>query len=519
MVGMKLVGILGASCVAYTAFLSAQSGAVASPIEGNKAPEAALSAVAGQAWSTDLKFGRYDAAINQLTGVLSVPTLGDEQRAVALINRGLARQQLKQYKAAVADYSAALKTDALSSKTRSVVIYNRGIAYQKLKRQALAIEDFTNALYLDVEFSHAYYGRGRLMQEVGRHEFALADFKMAMKYNHPSPHLPFYGQALAYQSTQQKAKARRALSRALLLQPNFKPALDKYAELTGKPYRATGVTQPARKVSPVVAKRGSSVSSQNRQAATQAQQSASLNLPKAVAPTQEMMAATGSAEKFVAVDPIVTGSISKAALTANKPVETKLPFRYPGMVGLTKPVPTMKMPAALTDLRPEAEAKTRLSAGASNSESLTNQVSTSAELTENAAENSARTRVAYLGNSADVGLGNGASSDAADTQKVSAPAQDITPDRVEADQQLSGWFIQLNAQRSEEAAKEVWQKYQAKYKRALRGTKVVYQRADLGDKGIYWRIRLGSYDGRKAAAKKCRRLKRSGLRCFVVKAG
>ncbi len=519
MIGMKLVGILGASCVAYTAFLSAQSGAVASPIEAKEAPESALSAVAGQAWSTDLKFGRYDAAINQLTGVLTAPSLGDEQRAVALINRGLARQQLKQYKAAVADYTAALKADALSSKTRAGVIYNRGIAYQKLKRQALAIEDFTNALYLDVEFSHAYYGRGRLMQEVGRHEFALADFKMAMKYNHPSPHLPFYGQALAYQSTQQKAKARRALSRALLLKPNFKPALDKYAEITGKPYRAAGTAQSAPKASPVIAKRGSSASSKNQAAAPQVSQSASLNLPKAVAPTPEMMAATGTAEKFVAVDPIVTGSISKAVQTASKPIETKLPFRYPGMVGLTKPVPAMKMPVAMTDLRPEAEAKVRKNASASTSDTLTNQVGTSAELTENASENSARTRVAYLGNSSGVALNDGATSETADTQKASAPAPDIAPDRVEPVQQLSGWFIQLNAQRTEDAAKQVWQKYQSKYKRALQGTNVVYQRADLGDKGIYWRIRLGSYDGRKAAAKKCRRVKRSGMRCFVVRAG
>ena len=77
----------------------------------------------------------------------------------------------------------------------------------------------------------------------------------------------------------------------------------------------------------------------------------------------------------------------------------------------------------------------------------------------------------------------------------------------------------MNAQRSQDAAKEVWQKYQSKYARALRGTNVVYQRADLGDKGIYWRVRLGAYQARSAAAKKCRRLKRSGLRCFVVKAG
>ena len=516
MIGMKLVGILGASCVAYAVLLSAQSGAVASTIEGEKATKAAISSASGHAWSTDLKFGRYEAAIKQLDRALSDPKLDEEQRAVALINRGLARQQLKQYKQAVADYSAALKEDALAPKTRAVVVYNRGIAHQKLKRQALAIEDFTNALYLDVEFAHAYYGRGRLMQEVGRHEFALADFRMAMKYHHPSPHLPFYGQALAYQSTHQPAKARKALSRALLIKPDFKPALDKYAELTGKPYTTQRATVPASKVSPIIAKRSSNSITTNRASTAQMAKLSGNKLPKAIAPTADMLADAGSSQKFVAVDPIITGSISKDIQTGKEPVSTKLPFRYPGMVGATKPVPAMQPRVALTDLRPQAQS----SASAQNQEetTLNESTSTSAQTAETASDNSARTRVAYLGNAPTV-LGQPAEREPADSTKVSASPDQSQPEADQPEEQLRGWFIQLNAQRSQDAAKEVWQKYQSKYDRALRGTNVVYQRADLGDKGIYWRVRLGAYQARSAAAKKCRRLKRSGLRCFVVKAG
>ncbi|MCP5076166.1 MAG: hypothetical protein GY947_23080 [Rhodobacteraceae bacterium] len=491
---------------------------MASTIEGEKAPKTAISSASGHAWSTDLKFGRYKAAINQLDSALRAGKLDEEQRAVALINRGLAHQQLKQYKQAVADYSAALKADALATKTRAVVVYNRGIAHQKLRRQALAIEDFTNALYLDVEFAHAYYGRGRLMQEVGRHEFALADFRMAMKYHHPSPHLPFYGQALAYHSTQQTAKARKALSRALLIKPNFKPALDKYAELTGKPYNSRRMVQPASKISPIIAKRSSKSITSNRASTGEIAKLSGNNLPKAVAPTAEMLAAAGTSEKFVAVDPIVTGSISKSAQTGKQPVETKLPFRYPGMVGATKPVPAMTPRAALTDLRPQAESQQKTSELTSQTE-LVNEVRVTSQTTETATDNSVRTRVAYLGGSTDVGLGSTTEREPSESAKVSVSAQQPVPDAAQPDEQLRGWFIQLNAQRSEDAAKEVWQKYKSKYGRALRGTNVVYQRADLGDKGIYWRVRLGSYKGRNAAAKKCRRLKRSGLRCFVVKAG
>ncbi|MEM8687529.1 MAG: SPOR domain-containing protein [Pseudomonadota bacterium] len=473
---------------------------MASPIEGEKAPKAAVSAASKKAWSTDLKFGRYKAAITALDAALSAKDLDDEQRAVALINRGLALQQLKKYKQAVRDYSAALKFDALAAKTRATVIYNRGIAYHKLKRAALAIEDFTNALYLNVEFSHAYYARGRLMQEVGRHEFALADFKMAMKYHYPSPHLPFYGQALAYQSTQQKAKARKALSRALLLKPDFKPALDRYAELTGTPYSANGFVLPASKISPIIAKRETAVKS--RVAARNGRsQKAQGDLPKAVAPTPELMAAAGGAEKLVGVDPIVTGSIPKAVQTAQKPVETKLPFRYPGMVGATKPVPTKTPKMVMTDLRPQAQKKAKNAAGPVILDPAQTTISEPpAEIT---AQPGAGTQLASLGGAGEL------SSDA------TAPEQSPETET----EQLTGWFIQLNAQRSEDAAKQVWEKYKAKYGRALKGTQVVYQRADLGDKGIYWRVRLGAYDDRSSAHKKCRWLKRSGLRCFVVRAG
>ena len=496
---MKLVGILGASCVACTALLSSQGGVVASPIEGEKAPKAADSAASGQAWNTDLKFGRYEAAIAALDAALSSKDLAEEQRAVALINRGLALQQLKKYKQAVRDYSAALKFDALAAKTRATVIYNRGIAYHKMKRAALAIEDFTNALYLNVEFSHAYYARGRLMQEVGRHEFALADFKMAMKYHYPSPHLPFYGQALAYQSTQQKAKARKALSRALLLKPDFKPALDRYAELTGTPYSAKGFALPASKISPIIAKQETTASQQSA-ARTSLSQKTLASLPKAVAPTPEMMAAAGGAGKLAGVDPIITGSTPKTVQTAQKPVETKLPFRYPGMVGVTKPVPTKTPKMIMTDLRPQAQEKAKTAGPVILDPKPT---SVSAQTSDISAQPGLGTQIASLGGAADV------ASDAS-TSSQSNEAET---------QQLTGWFIQLNAQRSEDAAKQVWEKYKAKYGRALKDTQVVYQRADLGDKGIYWRVRLGAYDDRSAASKKCRRLKRSGLRCFVVRAG
>ena len=311
--------------------------------------------------------------------------------------------------------------------------------------------------------------------------------------------MPFYGQALAYQSTQQKAKARKALSRALLLKPDFKPALDRYAELTGTPYNAKSLVLPASKISPIIAKRETAAKPQIA-ARTSLSQKTLASLPKAVAPTQEMMAAAGGVEKLVGADSIITGSTPKAVQTAQKPVETKLPFRYPGMVGTTKPVPAKTPKMVMTDLRPQAQEKAKNAGPVILDPKHTSLSEQPAEIT---AQSGGGTQVASLGGASDI------SSDASNSDQSSEAET----------QQLTGWFIQLNAQRSEDAAKQVWEKYKAKYGRALKGTQVVYQRADLGEKGIYWRVRLGAYDDRSSAHKKCRRLKRSGLRCFVVKAG
>ena len=279
---MKLVRIVGASFVACTALLSVQGGAVAVESKGG---DAAAKRAASASWNGDIRSGKYASAIAKLNKILTDKTLSDEQKAMAHINRGLARQQLKQFKKAVADYSKALALNAMSNKTRAIVIYNRGIAHQKLKRQARAIDDFTNALYLDVEFAHAYYGRARLMHEVGRYEFALADFAKAMKYRHPAAHLPFYGQALAFQATHQSAKAKRALSRALLLKPNFKPALERYKEIAGVAFNPRKLVLPATKLK-----------------AAEATPSAGKKLPEPKAPPADLMKVSAAAETPEALD-------------------------------------------------------------------------------------------------------------------------------------------------------------------------------------------------------------------------
>jgi tetratricopeptide (TPR) repeat protein len=197
---------------------------------------AATAAVAGvqaaENSSVDLAAAAYRAltegdrigAIARYSEAIESRELPTDALANALLNRALAYQQTGQYQDAVDDYAAALRIDALSAKLRATALYNRGLAYQKLARPALAIEDFTSALFLDSEFSYCYYSRGIALRDSGQYLFALSDFEKARRYNHPQPHLVYYGEALVYEALKRPDEAAKSLRKALALKPDFVPA-------------------------------------------------------------------------------------------------------------------------------------------------------------------------------------------------------------------------------------------------------------------------------------------------------
>ena len=180
-----------------------------------------------------LSSGDKAKAIAEYSEAIESRDLPADLLANALLNRGLAYQQSAQYQDAIDDYAAALRIDALSAKLRATALYNRGLAYQKVDRPALAIEDFTSALFLDSEFSYCYYSRGIALRDSGQYLFALSDFEKARRYNHPQPHLVYYGEALVYEALKRPEEAAKSLRKALALKPDFVPAKQHLSSLGG----------------------------------------------------------------------------------------------------------------------------------------------------------------------------------------------------------------------------------------------------------------------------------------------
>jgi tetratricopeptide (TPR) repeat protein len=251
--------------------------------------------IAAQAYKA-LVAGDQKTAIGAYSQAIESQDLPTEVLANALLNRGLAYQQLGEHQEAIDDYTAALRLDAMSAEMRATALYNRGLSQQKLPNLSAAVEDYTSALFLDPTFAHAYYGRGNALRESGQFLFALSDYEKATRYHHPNAAYVYYAEALTYESLKRPNNVRKSLERAIAANPRFTQAVDKLASL-----QRSVVAKP----SIVAAVGGGQVTVRKP------------DLPKAVEPSTELMGETES-------DPILTAAVSVPA-----PILPKIVDRVP----------------------------------------------------------------------------------------------------------------------------------------------------------------------------------------------
>jgi tetratricopeptide (TPR) repeat protein len=251
--------------------------------------------IAAQAYQA-LAAGDQKTAIGAYTQAIESQDLPTEVLANALLNRGLAYQQLGELQEAIDDYTAALRLDAMSAEMRATALYNRGLSQQKLPNLSAAVEDYTSALFLDPTFAHAYYGRGNALRESGQFLFALSDYEKATRYHHPNAANVYYAEALTYEKLKRPNEVRKSLERAVAANPRFMQAVDKLASFQGRVVAMPSV---------MAAVGGGHITVRKP------------DLPKAVEPSNELMGETES-------DPILTSAVSAPA-----PISTKIVDRVP----------------------------------------------------------------------------------------------------------------------------------------------------------------------------------------------
>jgi len=103
--------------------------------------------------------GDYDLAIERYTEAIRMAgEFGDNNYAVAYVNRGNAYAMKDDYNRAIAEYTEAIKLDPYYY----LAYFNRGIAYRDLEDIRRAIDDFTQTIKLEPTFVYAYISRAEM---------------------------------------------------------------------------------------------------------------------------------------------------------------------------------------------------------------------------------------------------------------------------------------------------------------------------------------------------------------------
>lgn len=397
--------------------------------------------------------------------------LDGPRRIEALLNRAYAYQSQSRFDSAIADYNAALTGTELDKKTQATIYYNRGLARQSSGALRLAIEDFTNALFADRQLSHAYYARANALRENGNFLFAISDFEKAALYDYPQPHLVVYGEALAYIDLNRPVKAEALLQQALAMRPGFAAAEQKLSDLrSGAAAPATAVIVASDSYYGFVSQRIDAIVTNAISPVAPDQVVRKAAVPHAIRPPRHLLDAAAEVEVATMQLPgLQTLSVS----------------RTPGYVSpafvVSQKVKFEKVQDRLETARPE--------------EVVVEPVSASVEY-------STRTdRVRQV---------EEAEAKAMEQAKALEDAPPV--------QELSGWLVQVNSQRNEDAAWKAWRGLQAK-SAALAKREAVVQKADLGNGTVVFRLRVKNLPTQKEANALCASLKSNGIACFVSRAG
>ena len=416
-----------------------------------------------QSGSAALQAGAYDAAIGNFTKALETKQLTKKTAALTRLNRGLAYQKVGKLVEALSDYDYALQLDILTPKLRAVALYNRGLANRKLYRTTLALEDFTNALILDPRLPQAYNSRANVLRELGYYATAIEDYDSAVRFKHPQLHVPLYGKALAHAALRETGPAKTALTRSLLIKPNYRPAKRLLARIDGV---VPPADQPALATGGMLAKARTGAGRPSTTVV--AKNNVPSLLPTAKSPpattksNRTEIARIGSARSPIAN--LATADVVASPVSANEKATVNVAPEESAPVG-AKPNRTV-----VAALDPRTELQDPLLSGWEAT------VATPAEPSP---------------------------------EKIAAAA---APPRLDP----KSYLIQLSAQKDPDIARTLWTRLATKHRDLLGQLTPYIIKVETDRKGVIYRIRAGGFESREGGSRLCKALKRRRVPCFVT---
>lgn len=211
-------------------------------------PSGAMNELENGAKAIDDK--RYEDAIAAFSRALDSEQLDDEGQALAHHHRGIAQQRLGKYQLAIADYSYAINSKRLPNSVLARTHYNRAIAYGEMNDPTAAEADYDKCIEVAPTFAAAYHNRANLERRRGAYADAISDYSSAVMRLAPADQkLSLYGRSLAREQSADLEGAKADLEMALRLDPSYKLARDKLAELNRHQAEKTASIMPPKVLS------------------------------------------------------------------------------------------------------------------------------------------------------------------------------------------------------------------------------------------------------------------------------
>lgn len=183
------------------------------------------SAVSARQAVAALRSDRPEDAVRLYTAALAAESLANDQRALMLIDRGVARARLGQSKAALDDFNRAIQLVPEGATAYN----NRGTVLIELGATTEAVRDFDRAILLAPNYAAALSNRAAAHVRLNNLRAALADYSRAIGLLQNDSGA-FAGRGRVHLAQNRPYAALRDFSRALSVSPRFGPALRARAE-------------------------------------------------------------------------------------------------------------------------------------------------------------------------------------------------------------------------------------------------------------------------------------------------
>ncbi|MCA1960448.1 MAG: tetratricopeptide repeat protein [Desulfomonile sp.] len=176
-----------------------------------------------EAGQENLQAGRYDEAVRDFSGALSLFPPDDRNAQIVRLARAEAHFRKGNLDLALKDVSTVLGLAGLDGKSRASALQLRGIINSGRNRDELALQDFTDAIktrHGDMELrASSFANRGITLVTLGRFDEAVSDFNKAIELN-PNYAFAYAGRGNAYLRKDNLEAARRDTQKALSLNPD-----------------------------------------------------------------------------------------------------------------------------------------------------------------------------------------------------------------------------------------------------------------------------------------------------------